>query len=96
MVAYRQQVLHGDHKAGVPNEPVPQPQDVSDWLHQHTASKQHKVETGHQVAETEDVDARRASDENETKHQPKEVAENKHLHHIKIAPEDKTETTSSV
>lgn len=46
-VTHRQQVLHGDHKAGVSDEPVPQSQDVSDRLHQHAASKQHEVETGH-------------------------------------------------
>lgn len=91
VVAHRQQVLHGDHKAGVSDEPVPQSQDVSDRLHQHAASKQHEVETGHQVAQTEDVDPRGAGDEDEAQHQPEEVAEHKHLHHVEVTPEDQTE-----
>lgn len=89
MAAHRQQVLHGDHKAGVCDEPVPQPQDVFHRLHQHGATKQHEVETGHQVAQTEDADSCRPSDEDEAQHQPEEVAEHKHLHHVKVAPEDR-------
>lgn len=88
VVTHRQQVLHGNHKAGVPDEPVPQSQDVFHRLHQHTASKQHEVEAGHQVAQTEDADPRRPSDEDEAQHQPEEIAEHKHLHHVKVAPED--------
>lgn len=83
---HRQQVLHGDHKAGVTDEPVPQTQDVSDGLHQHAASKQHEVETGHKVTQTENVDPSGASDEYEAQHQPEEIAEHKHLHHVKVAP----------
>lgn len=90
-VTYRQQVLHSDHKAGVANEPVPQSKDVSDRLHQHTAAKQHKVKAGHQVPQAEDVDPCGASDEDETEHQPEEVAEDEHLDHIKVAPENDVE-----
>lgn len=86
--AHRQQVLHGNHKTGVPDEPVPQPQDVFHWLHQHSATKQHEVETGHEVAQAEDADSCCPSDKDEAQHQPEEVAEHKHLHHVKVASED--------
>lgn len=33
VVTHRQQILHGNHKAGVSDEPVPQSQDVFDRLH---------------------------------------------------------------
>lgn len=95
MVTYREKVLHGYHKAGVPNKPVPQSQDVSDWLHQHAASEQHKVETGHQVAQTKNIDPCGAGDENETEHQPEEITENKHFHHVKVAPGDKKDFLKS-
>lgn len=91
VVTHRQQVLHADHKAGVSDEPVPQSQDVSDWLHQHTASEQHEVETGQQVSQTEDVDPRGAGDEEEAQHQPEKIVEHKHLYHVEVAPEDQTE-----
>ncbi len=90
-VTHRQQVLHGDHKAGVSNEPIPQSHDVPDGLHQHAASKQHEVETGHQVAQTEDVDPRGSCDEDEAQHQPEEVAEDKHLYHVEVGPEEQIE-----
>lgn len=90
-LTHRQQVLHGDHKAGVSDEPVPKSKDVSYWLHQHTASKQHKVETGYQVAKAEDVDPRGASNEDEAEHQPEEIAEHKHLHHVKVTSEGQTD-----
>lgn len=94
-VTHRKQVLHGDHKAGVSNEPVPQSQDVSHRLHQHAAAEQHEVETGHQVAQAEDVDASGAGDEDEAEHQPEEIAEHKHLHHVKVASEDQTEVLTT-
>lgn len=87
--AHRQQVLHGDHKAGVSDEPVPQPQDVFYWLHEHRATKQHEVETGHQVSQTEDADSCRPGDENEAQHQPEEVAEHKHFDHVEVTPGDR-------
>lgn len=89
MVTHRQQILHGNHKAGVSDEPVPQSQDVSDGLHQHATSEQHEVETGHQVAQAEDADPCGSSDEDEAQHEPEEIAEHKHLHHVKETPEDK-------
>lgn len=92
VATYRQEVLHGDHKAGVGDEPVPQAKDVSDRLHQDAAAKQHEVKTGHQVAEAEDVDPRGACDEDEAEDQPEEVAVNKHLHHVQVGPGDKTHT----
>lgn len=95
MVTYGQEVLHGDHKAGVADEPVPQAEYVPDRLHQHAATKQHKVKTGNQVSEAEDVDPRGAGDEDEAQHQPEEVAENKHLHHVQVAPEDKIKRKTS-
>lgn len=86
---HRQQVLHGDHEASVADEPVPQPQNVPDGLHQHAASKQHEVETGHQITQTEDVDPSGAGDEDEAENQPEEIAEHKHLHHVQVTPEDR-------
>lgn len=83
-LTHRQKVLHGNHKAGVSDEPVPQSQDIPDRLHEHAASKEHEVETGHQVAQAEDVDPRGAGDEDEAEHQPEEVAEHKHFHHVKV------------
>lgn len=88
MAAHRQQVLHGDDKASVSDEPVPQPQDVFHWLHQHGATKQHEVETGHQVAQTEDADSCCPGDKNEAQHQPEEVAKDKHFHHVEVTPGD--------
>lgn len=92
VLTHRQQVLHGDDEAGVSDEPVPQAQDVSDRLQQHAASKQHEVETGHQVAQAEDVDPRGAGDEDEAEHQPEEIAEHKHFGHVEVAPEKQTES----
>lgn len=88
---HRQQILHGDDEAGVSDEPVPQAQDVSDRLHQHTASKQHEVEAGHQVAQAEDADPGGSGDEDETQHKPEEITEHKHFDHIQVAPEDQNE-----
>lgn len=88
---YRQEVFHGNHKAGVADEPVPQAEDVSDRLHQDAATKQHEVKTGYQVAEAEDVDPCGARDEDEAENQPEEVAENKHLHHVQVGSVYKTQ-----
>lgn len=90
-VTHRQQVLHSDDEAGVSDEPVPQAQDVTYGLHQDAASKQHEVETGHEVAQAEDVDPRGARDEDEAQHQPEEVAEHEDLHHVQVGPEEHTE-----
>ena len=86
-LTHRQQVLHGDDQAGVADQPVPQPQHASHGLHEQAAAEQHEVETGHQVAQAEDADARGPRDEDQTQHQPEEVAEHEDLGHVQVGPE---------
>lgn len=53
---HRQDILHGDYEDVVADQTVPVHQDGSDWLEQQVSPHQQEVETGHQIAHTEDAD----------------------------------------
>lgn len=59
-------------------------QDLFDRFQQQVPSKEQEVEAGHQVAHTEDTDARGARDEDDGKDEPEQVAEHNHLQHVQI------------
>ena len=88
---YRQHVLEADDHTCVSNEPVPQAKHIADRLHQQGASEQHEVEAAQQVAQAEHIDACCPCDEDEAQHQPEEIAEYKHFHHVQVRPA-KTDT----
>lgn len=83
---HRQNVLHGDYKDVVGDEEVPVVQDLFDWLQQKLAAEEQEVEAGHQVAHTEDADARGPRDEDDGEDKPEQVAKHDDLQHVQIGP----------
>ena len=59
-------------------------QDLFDWLEQQLAPEKQEVEAGHQVAHTEDTDARGPSEEDDGEDKPEEVAEHDHFQHVQV------------
>ena len=80
--AYREDVLHGDHKNIVCNQPVPVAQDAPDGFQQQISTKEKEIKAGNQVAHTEYADPRCSRYEDYSKHKPEEVTKDYHLIHI--------------
>lgn len=80
--AYREDVLHGDHKNIVRNQPVPVAQDAPDGFQQQISTKEKEIKAGNQVAHTEYADPCRSRYEDYSKHKPEEVTKDYHLIHI--------------
>ena len=83
---YRQYVFHRDHEDIVSDQPVPVAQDALDGFQQQVAPEEQEVEAGHQVAHAKDADASRPGDEDDSEHEPEEVAEDDHLGHVQVRP----------
>lgn len=61
-------------------------EDLFDRFEQQLTTEQQEVEAGHQVAHTEDADARGPRDEDDGEDKPEQVAEHDDLQHVQVRP----------
>lgn len=79
---YWEDVLHGDHKNIVRNQPVPVTQNTPDGFQQQISTKEKEIKAGYQVAHTEYADPCGSRYEDYSKHKPEEVTKYYHLIHV--------------